>query len=94
MPTISMFYGILISLLYEDNDRHHLPHFHARYQNLSVNGVLGLVKTFHDGPVDAGRRLKAHTVTLLMPLPLFLGLALLGLACSRRADAVGVGVSW
>ena len=33
MPTISMFYGILISLLYEDNDRHHLPHFHARYQS-------------------------------------------------------------
>lgn len=28
-----MFYGILITLLYEDNDRHHLPHFHARYQN-------------------------------------------------------------
>lgn len=31
MPTISMFYGILVTLLYEDNERHHLPHFHVRY---------------------------------------------------------------
>jgi hypothetical protein len=37
MPTISMFYGILISLLYEDNDRHHLPHFHARYQSFKAS---------------------------------------------------------
>lgn len=32
MPTISMFYGILISLFYRDNRRHHQPHIHARYQ--------------------------------------------------------------
>jgi hypothetical protein len=32
MPTISMFYGLMISLFYEDNDRHHLPHIHVRYQ--------------------------------------------------------------
>ncbi|MFH0995882.1 MAG: DUF4160 domain-containing protein, partial [Pseudomonadota bacterium] len=31
MPTISMFYGILVSILYEDNVRHHLPHIHVRY---------------------------------------------------------------
>ena len=33
MPTISMFYGIIVALMYEDNDRHHLPHFHVRYQD-------------------------------------------------------------
>jgi len=32
MPTISMFYGILILMFYRDNSRHHLPHIHARYQ--------------------------------------------------------------
>jgi desulfoferrodoxin (superoxide reductase-like protein) len=32
MPTISMFYGVMVSLFYEDNDRHHLPHIHVRYQ--------------------------------------------------------------
>ena len=31
MPTISMFYGIIIAMLFEDNDRHNLPHIHARY---------------------------------------------------------------
>lgn len=28
-----MFYGIIVALFYEDNDRHHLPHFHVRYQD-------------------------------------------------------------
>ena len=31
MPTISMFYGI-ISLYFYDNERHGLPHIHAKYQ--------------------------------------------------------------
>jgi hypothetical protein len=48
MPTISMFYGILISLLYEDNDRHHLPHFHARYQSFKAAIAI------EDGRVLAG----------------------------------------
>ena len=33
MPTISMFYGILVSIMFEGNERHHLPHFHVRYQD-------------------------------------------------------------
>jgi hypothetical protein len=32
MPTISMFYGILIHLYYFDNEQHHTPHIHARFQ--------------------------------------------------------------
>ena len=32
MPTISMFYGILIRLFFKDIDKHHLPHIHADYQ--------------------------------------------------------------
>lgn len=32
MPTISMFYGIIIHLYFFDNQKHHTPHFHARYQ--------------------------------------------------------------
>ena len=31
MPTISMFYGILVAMLFTDNERHHLPHIHVRY---------------------------------------------------------------
>jgi len=32
MPTISMFYGIVISLYFYDNKQHNLPHIHVRYQ--------------------------------------------------------------
>lgn len=30
MPTISMFYGILVAIMFEDNERHNLPHIHVR----------------------------------------------------------------
>ena len=33
MPTISMFYGIIISMYFEKSSQHHLPHFHVRYGN-------------------------------------------------------------
>ena len=33
MPVISMFYGIIVSLYFLDNTRHHRPHVHARYQD-------------------------------------------------------------
>ena len=32
MPTISMFYGILVSIFYGDTEKHHVPHIHVRYQ--------------------------------------------------------------
>lgn len=31
MPTISMFYGILVSMYVLDTQKHHLPHIHIRY---------------------------------------------------------------
>ena len=31
MPTISMFYGIIIRMYWDDSDRHKMPHFHAYY---------------------------------------------------------------
>ena len=37
MPTISMFYGIVIYLYFFDNERHNLPHIHARYQGQSAS---------------------------------------------------------
>jgi len=32
VPTISMFYGILVMMYFRDNHRHNLPHIHVRYQ--------------------------------------------------------------
>ena len=37
MPTISMFYGILVSIFFEDNERHHTPHIHVRYQGMKAS---------------------------------------------------------
>ena len=36
MPTISMFYGIIVSMYYKDTHRHHQPHIHARFQDQKV----------------------------------------------------------
>ena len=33
MPTISMFYGILIRMFFYDTDKHNVPHIHAEYQS-------------------------------------------------------------
>jgi len=33
MPTISMFYGIIIRLYYFDNQQHKTPHIHVHYQD-------------------------------------------------------------
>jgi hypothetical protein len=32
MAVISMFYGLIVSMYYLDNKRHHLPHIHVNYQ--------------------------------------------------------------
>ena len=33
MPTLCVFYGIIITMYREKGGRHNLPHFHAKYQN-------------------------------------------------------------
>ena len=44
MPTVSMFYGILIRMFKEDNAKHKSPHIHAKYNEHEavylLNGVL------------------------------------------------------
>jgi hypothetical protein len=42
MPRISEFFGIFIYMYWFDNQKHNLPHFHARYQgNEAVFGLDG-----------------------------------------------------
>lgn len=48
MPTISIFYGILVAMFYEDNVRHHLPHIHVRYSGMKASIAI------EDGRVLAG----------------------------------------
>ena len=48
MPTISMFYGILVAIFYEDNGHHNLPHIHLRYSGEKASVSI------EDGTVLAG----------------------------------------
>jgi hypothetical protein len=48
MPTISMFYGILVAMMFEDNQRHNLPHIHVRYAGQKASIAI------EDGNVLAG----------------------------------------
>lgn len=48
MPTISMFYGVVIRMYYFDNQQHSLPHIHVHYQE--HNAVISIV----DGSVLEG----------------------------------------
>jgi len=49
MPAISMFYGIVIYLYFFDDERHKMPHIHAKYQG--ENASFSIL----DGEVLSGR---------------------------------------
>ncbi len=44
MPELSRFFNIIIRMFYDDNEKHHKPHFHADYgehsASVSVDGEL------------------------------------------------------
>lgn len=40
MPSISMFYGIIVYMYFMDNKRHHHPHIHAKVQDEEV--IVGI----------------------------------------------------
>ena len=48
MPTISMFYGILVAMMFEQGERHNLAHIHVRYAGQKASVAID------DGRVLAG----------------------------------------
>ena len=59
MPTISMFYGILVRMFFHDTEKHHVPHLHADYQGQVA------VYSIPDGDVLAGTLpLKKHKLVV------------------------------
>jgi hypothetical protein len=44
MAIIAMFYGIIVSMYYLDNKRHHSPHIHVKYQEQEVVLSIPVVK--------------------------------------------------
>ena len=51
MPTLSMFFGIVIRMFLEKGGRHHLPHIHAYYADESA--VYGLGGSLLEGRLPA-----------------------------------------
>ena len=47
-PTISMFFGVIITMRWEKGEPHHLPHLHAKYQEHKA------VFSIPDGEILAG----------------------------------------
>jgi hypothetical protein len=58
MAVIAMFYGIIVSMYYLDNQKHHMPHIHVRYQDEEV------VLSIPDGEILEGK-LKANKMKLV-----------------------------
>ncbi len=59
MPSISMFFGIVVYLYYLDNSQHHLPHIHAKYQDDEV------IVSISDGEILDGK-LPPNKLKLLL----------------------------
>jgi Domain of unknown function (DUF4160) len=49
MPTIAMFYGVLVTMYFYDNKQHHAPHIHAEY------GEFEAALSLEDGEVLSGK---------------------------------------
>ena len=54
MPTISMFYGIIICLYFYDDARHATPHVHAKYQGAEASFAI-LDGTILSGEIPLGK---------------------------------------
>ena len=59
MAVLAMFYGIIVSMYYFDNQRHHMPHIHVKYQEQEV------VLSIPDGDVVEGE-LKRNKMKLVL----------------------------
>jgi hypothetical protein len=59
MAVLSMFYGIIVSMYFFDQNRHHRPHIHVRYQEQEA------VISIPDGALLEGE-LKSSRMKLLL----------------------------
>ena len=49
MPTISVFFGMIVTMYYFDNEQHNTPHIHVKYQG--ENAVFSIP----DGKLITGK---------------------------------------
>ena len=53
MPTLSVFYGIVVYMFSERGERHHLPHIHCKYAEHEI--VVSLDGTVLEGEMPASK---------------------------------------
>ena len=53
MPTLSMFFGIIVRMYQEKGGKHNMPHIHAEYSGYEV--VVALDGTVIEGEIPANR---------------------------------------
>lgn len=54
MPVVSQFYGIVISMYFSDDEKHHLPHLHAVYAE--YDGVFDFHGNMIQGKIPSKQR--------------------------------------
>ena len=59
MPIISQFYGIIITMFYNEPEIHHNPHLHARYNGLKASYDLDSNKISGDMPLKQDKLIQA-----------------------------------
>jgi len=59
LPIISQFYGIIISMFFNEPDSHHKPHIHARYNGIKSVYDLDSNKIKGDMPIKQDKLIQA-----------------------------------
>lgn len=59
MPIISQFYGIIISMFFNESDQHHKPHLHARYNGIKATYDLESNKLNGEMPLKQDKLIQA-----------------------------------
>lgn len=57
MPTIAMFYGLIVRMYYFDNQQHNTPHIHVHYQDRSAVIEIPTGKVLEGGLPKAKQKL-------------------------------------
>jgi hypothetical protein len=70
MPELSRFFGIIIRMYFEVGQPHHLPHFHAYYQEDVAVFSLDPIELIAGSLPRRQRRLAEAWAELQAPLPI------------------------
>lgn len=59
MPVISQFYGIIIQMFFQENEKHHIPHVHVEYNEFNAAYDLQANKLEGELPIRQAKLVEA-----------------------------------